>query len=82
MLTRYLTQPDAPRGVLTPNVVYAMNGNTKESDPPTVRPINTAIPFVVTQRISPEKFVTKFGQRTPADVAASMLELGSKWKGG
>jgi hypothetical protein len=81
MLTRYLTQPDAPRGVLTPNVVYAMDGNTATADPPTVRTINTAIPFVVSQRIPPERFVTTFGQKRPADVAAAMLAEGSKAKG-
>lgn len=76
MLTRYLARPDAPKGVLPPTMVYAMNGNTKESDPPTVRPINSAIPFVVSKKIARDKFVTRFGQRTPADVAASMLSEG------
>jgi hypothetical protein len=76
MLTRYLARPDAPKGVLPPTMVYAMNGNTKESDPLTVRPINSAIPIVVSKRIARDKFVTRFGQRTPADVAASMLSEG------
>ena len=76
MLTRYLSRPDAPKGVLPPTMVYAMNGNTKESDPPTVRPINSAIPYVVAKKIARDKFVTRFGQRTPADVAASMLSEG------
>lgn len=76
MLTRYLTKPDAPKGVLPPTLVYAMNGDMKEDDPRTVRPINTAIPYVVSRRIPRDRFVTKFGQRTPADVAASMLSEG------
>ena len=54
-----------------------MNGNTKEDDPRTVRPINSAIPFVVAKKIPREKFITKFAQRTPADVAASMLSEGN-----
>ena len=76
MLTRYLTRPDAPRGVLAPTMVYAMNGDMKEDDPRTVRPINSAIPYVVSRRIPRDRFVTRFGQRTPADVAASMLSEG------
>jgi len=114
MFPRYLTRPDAPRGVvsfflsaflfgffflgkeknsktqklknpktqtnlshqLSPTLVYAMDGDTKEDDPRTVRPINSAIPYVISKRIAPERFIRKFGQRTPADVAASMLSEG------
>ena len=53
-----------------------MDGDTKEDDPRTVRPINSAIPYVISKRIAPERFIRKFGQRTPADVAASMLSEG------
>ena len=77
MLVRYLSsKPDSPKGVLPPTMVYAMNGNTKESDPLSVRPINSAIPIVVSRKIPRERFVTRFGQRVPADVAASMLSEG------
>jgi len=61
---------------LSPTLVYAMDGDTKEDDPRTVRPINSAIPYVISKRIAPERFIRKFGQRTPADVAASMLSEG------
>lgn len=44
--------------------------------PPSVRCVNTAIPYVIDARIPRKKFVTQFTQKEPAVVAKDMLARG------
>jgi hypothetical protein len=53
------------------------NSSTPEADPPTVRCVNTAIPYVVSAKIPRAKFVTNYTQKEPAVVAADMLARGA-----
>lgn len=73
MLTQYLDD-HRPAGVKKPTMVYAMNGSTTAAIPPTVRCVNTAVPYVVMNKIPKAKFNTAFTQQEPAHVAADMLD--------
>jgi hypothetical protein len=75
MLMRYFTDKGAaPPGVLSPTYVYAMDGDTKEATPKSVRPINTAIPYVIAKKLAPSHFNHNFTQKEPAVVARDMLD--------
>jgi hypothetical protein len=64
MLMRYFTEKRAaPPGVLSPTYVYAMDGDTKEATPKSVRPINTAIPYVIAKKLVPSHFNHNFTQK-------------------
>lgn len=77
MLARYFDRNVAPKGVLKPTMVLAMNGTTEKADPPSVRPINTAVPFVVTHGIPPSRYIRDFTQTEANRVADYVLANGT-----
>lgn len=77
MLARYFDKGVAPKGVLKPTFVLAMNGTTLAAIPMSVRPINTAVPYVVAHGIPPSKFIRHFTQQEAQTVADYVLEHGA-----
>ena len=63
-----LTLPTSP----TPH-----HSSTPEAVPPSVRCVNSAIPYVVSAKIPRSKFIPKFTQKEPAIVAKDMLQRGA-----
>ena len=61
-------------GLLT---LFLSHSSTPEAVPPSVRCVNSAIPYVVSAKIPRSKFITKFTQKEPAIVAADMLTRGA-----
>lgn len=77
MLARYFDRKVAPKGVLQPTMVLAMNGTTEKADPPSVRPINTAVPYVVTHGIPLSRYIRDFTQTEANRVADYVLANGT-----
>jgi len=67
---------DPPRGLLARvDAVVAMNGTT--GDPPSVRPINSAVPTVVAFRVPPGRFVRAWSQWDSLAAARAVLDQGA-----
>ena len=67
---------DPPRGVLARvDVVAAMNGTG--GDPPSVRPIDSAVPAVLAFRVPHARFVRRWGQWDSLAAARAILDEGA-----